>query len=77
MWYKSTWTVKTKASADNKRLKDRFIWNNIMEIDYASVIVTNDFEIWENLDNKELYKKQVIDIANQIEEICVGKRFEL
>jgi cellulose biosynthesis protein BcsQ len=70
--------LKTKANLDdNKELKDRFIWNNIMEIDYASVIVTNDFEIWENLDNKELYKKQVIDIANQIEEICVGKKFEL
>ena len=70
--------LKTKANLDdNKELKDRFIWNNIMEIDYASVIVTNDFEIWETLDNKELYKKQVIDIANQIEEICVGKKFEL
>lgn len=70
--------LKTKANLDdNKELKDRFIWNNIMEIDYASVIVTNDFEIWETLDNKELYKKQVVDIANQIEEICVGKKFEL
>lgn len=47
-----------------------------MEIDYSSVIVTNDFEIWETLD-KELYKNQVIDISNQIEKVLIGEKIEL
>lgn len=70
--------LKSEANLDdNKNLKNNFDWNNIMEIDYASAIVTNDFEIWENLENNNLYRNQVIDISNQIENILIGEKIEL
>ena len=69
--------LKSEANLnDNEKLKNNFDWKGIMEIDYSSVIVTNDFEIWETLD-KELYKNQVIDISNQIEKVLIGEKIEL
>lgn len=70
--------LKSEANLDdNQDLKNKFFWNDIMEIFYDSTIVTNDFNTWENLNDSTQYKKQVIDIVNQIEKICIGEKFEL
>ena len=70
--------LKSEANLDdNGKLKNSFDWKGIMEIDYASVIVTNDFEIWEELKDDNLYKKQVVDISNQIENVLIGEKIEL
>ena len=77
MRWKKIEQLKSEANLDdNEKLKNNFDWKGIMEIDYSSVIVTNDFEIWETLD-KELYKNQVIDISNQIEKVLIGEKIEL
>lgn len=70
--------LKSEANLDdNKALKNNFKWNDIMEINYDSSIVTNDFDTWETLSDDILYKEQVVDIVNQIEKICIGKEIEL
>ncbi|CAM3902518.1 ParA family protein [Arcobacter cloacae] len=70
--------LKSEANLDdNKELKNAFNWKGIMEIDYASVIVTNDFTVWEREEDNDLYKKQVIDISNQIDRTLIGEKIEL
>lgn len=63
--------LKTMANLDQDiALKNKFVWHDIMEINYVKELAIEDFDMWEK--NKkffESYKKQISNIANKIENI--------
>ena len=63
--------LKTMANLDqNISLKNKFVWHDIMEIDYIKELAIEDFDMWEkNEKTFENYKKQISNIANKIENI--------
>ena len=59
--------IYKRANLDyNEKLRAKFNWLGTFEISYEEEIVTNDFNVWEELDDDSSYKKQIITIANQI-----------
>jgi len=59
--------IYKRANLDySEKLKAKFNWLGTFEISYEEEIVTNDFNVWEEIDDDSNYKKQIITIANQI-----------
>ncbi len=70
--------LRSEASLDeNPELKKLFEWHGIMEISYFKCLSLKDFDAWEGSEINENYKKQIIDIANKIEEVLEGQLIEL
>jgi len=62
--------IKLNADLDNDiDLRQKFEWHGVNEIHYEEQIVTNDEDVWGNLDEGNLYKQDIISISNRIEEI--------
>jgi len=60
-------TILSKADlVNNTTLRSIFNWIGTMEIPYEQEIVFNDFDSWDKLDDNNLYKKRIKDIANTI-----------
>ena len=70
--------LKSESNLDDDlKLKKNFQWYDVMGISYYSDIVLNDFELWEKLEDEHQYKIELKDIANKIEDIIYGEKFEL
>lgn len=65
--------MKIQASLDdNLDLQSKFEWNGIKEVHYEDEIVITDFDVWDKLSDESVYKQDIIDIANKIENIFEG-----
>jgi len=55
-----------RADKNLLKLRNIFNWKGTMEIPYEYEIVINDFDVWDKLDEDNLYKQSIKDIANTI-----------
>lgn len=70
-------SIKLEANLESneyKYLKDQFDWNRIFEIHYEKEVVINDFDVWNNIDEKKQYKQDITAIGNKIEDILKGNQ---
>lgn len=58
---------------DNLELREKFDWCGTYEISYEDEVVSNDFNLWENLNEEGLYKKEIITISNKINDLLSNK----
>lgn len=63
-------SIKSRADLEDKpSLKEKFNWLGTFEVYYEEQVVVNDFNVWEKITKECQYRKDILDIANALDDI--------